>query len=170
MSKILVIQPHRMLQQAIALFLFPAHEIQMTDTVPESLSDNDFDAVIVDAVSLQETAGAASQTLRAVQNWRVPTIWIDSGESSQAPQRDKLVLMKRPIAREALESSLAKCLDTSTAPTRNGTTAARDQAKAAKEKKDTPAAAPDSKVIDLVDVVEDDSGQKATGTQEKKKK
>jgi len=154
-----------MLQQAIALFLFPAHEVQMRDTVPESLSDNDFDAVIVDAVSLQETAGAASQTLRAVQNWRVPTIWIESGESSQAPQRDKLVLMKRPIAREALESSLAECLDTSTAPT-----AARDQAKAAKEKKDTPAAAPDSKVIELVDVVEDDSGQKATGTQEKKKK
>jgi len=165
MSKILVIQPHRMLQQAIALFLFPAHEVQMRDTVPESLSDNDFDAVIVDAVSLQETAGAASQTLRAVQNWRVPTIWIESGESSQAPQRDKLVLMKRPIAREALESSLAKCLDTSIAPT-----AARDQAKAAKEKKDTSAAAPDSKVIELVDVVEDDSGQKATGTQEKKKK
>jgi len=165
MSKILVIQPHRMLQQAIALFLFPAHEVQMRDTVPESLSDNDFDAVIVDAVSLQETAGAASQTLRAVQNWRVPTIWIESGESSQAPQRDKLVLMKRPIAREALESSLAACLDTSIPPT-----AARDQAKAAKEKKDTPAAAPDSKVIDLVDVVEDDSGQKATGTQEKKKK
>ena len=159
MSKILVVQPHRMLQQAMALFLSPAHEVQITEAVPESLPANDFDAVIVDAASLQETKGLAAQTMRAVQDWKVPTIWIESGESSETPKRDKFVLMNRPIAREVLEASLAECLGMSTASKRNGAVA--------EKKIITSAATQDSKVIELVDVIEEDPGQKTT--QQKKK-
>jgi hypothetical protein len=161
MSKIFVVEPHRMLQQAIALFLFPAHEVQIVEVVPESLPANDFDALIIDAASLQETKGMAGQPMRVVQDWKVPTVWIESGGSSEITKRDNLVLMHRPIDREALQSALAMCLEHSTALRRNGT--------AAEDKETASEAAPKSGVIELVDVVEDDASQKTTRAERKKK-
>ena len=171
MSKILVIQPYRMLQQAIVFFLFPAHEVQVTEAVPESLSANDFDAVIVDAASLQETGGLDSKTIDAIQNWKVPTLWIESRESTQTPKRDKLVVVKTPIAKEALASSLAHCLKIPTAARGNGTPRARDGGKPQTKKDDGSSAATETlAVIELVDVVEDDPGQTVSGTERNKKK
>ena len=174
MSKILVIQPHRMLQQAIALSLFPEHEVQMAEAVPESLAAKDFDAVIVDAASLQETRRLAPQTVRAIQNWKVPTIWIEGSEPFQAPQRGKLVLMKRPIAREVLQSSLAECLGISTGAKRNGTASMPDQdtrgstTGTANEERDIAStAAQNAKFIELVDVVEEGPGRKASQGRQK---
>ncbi|HTN71294.1 MAG TPA: hypothetical protein VMO00_09405 [Methylomirabilota bacterium] len=173
MSKILVVQPHRMLQQAIVLSLFPEHEVQVTEAVPEFLAAKDFDAVIVDAASLQETTGLASQTMRAVQNWQVPMIWIEGSDPSQTPKREKLVLMKRPIAREALQSSLAECLGTSRGSKRNGMLSAQAQEPrgsskgAADEKKDlVSSAAQDTEFIELVDVVEEGPGRKTRKKQQ----
>jgi hypothetical protein len=57
MSKILVVETHRMLQQAIALALFPEHEVKIVSAIPESSELKDFDAVIVDVKSLGESAG-----------------------------------------------------------------------------------------------------------------
>jgi len=150
-----------MLQQAIVFSLFPAHEVQVMEAVPESLSASDFDAVIVDAASLQETGGLDGKTINAIQNWKMPVLWIESCESTQAPKRDKLVVVKTPIAKEALASSLAHCLKTPTAAKGNGT--ARDGGKT-QTGTETPA------VIELVDVVEDDAGQTMSRTERNKKK
>jgi len=150
-----------MLQQAIVFSLFPAHEVQVMEAVPESLSASDFDAVIVDAASLQETGGLDGKTINAIQNWKMPVLWIESRESTQAPKRDKLVVVKTPIAKEALASSLAHCLKTPTAAKGNGT--ARDGGKT-QTGTETPA------VIELVDVVEDDAGQTMSRTERNKKK
>ena len=169
MSKILVIQPYRMLQQAIVFSLFPAHEVRVMEAVPESLSANDFDAVIVDAASLQETGGLDGKTIDAIQNWKMPILWIESRESTQAPKRDKLVVVKTPIAKEALASSLAYCMKTPTAAKANGK--ARGGGKTQTEKGDGNSAGTETPaVIELVDVVEDDAGQTVSRTERNKKK
>jgi hypothetical protein len=164
MSKILVVQPHRMLQQAIAVSLFPEHEVQVTEAVPESLATEDFDVVIVDAASLQETSGLAPQTMRVVQNWKVPTIWIEGIDPSQTPKREKLVLMKRPLARETLQSSLAECLGTSSGSKRNGTVSAQAQET---RRSSEGAAEQEAEFIELVDVVEEGPGRRTRKNQQK---
>jgi hypothetical protein len=172
MSKILVIQPYRMLQQAIALYLFPEHAVQMAEAVPESVAANDFDAVIVDAASLQETRGLALQAVRAVQNWK--DLQYGLRVATVSAPKQKLVLMKTPIAREVLQSSLAECLGISTGAKRNGTASAPDQDSrdsikgTANEKRDIAAsAAQNAKIIELVDVVEEGPGRKASRGQQK---
>ena len=177
MSKILVIQPHKMLQQAIALSLFPDHELQMAESIPDSSAVKDFDALIIDAASLKETNGLSAPGIRAVQGWKVPTIWIEGAESSQTPSRDNLVRIKRPIAREALLSALAECLGRSFGPKRSApATEARQGERssskaAAKEKKSSASAtAQQARFIELVEVVEEGPGVKKGKAQERKKK
>jgi len=156
MSKILVIQPHRMLRQAITLFLFPAHEVQVTESVPQSLPAGDFDAVIVDAASLRETTGLDAKTMDRIQNLTVPTVWIDSRESTQRPKRDKLVIVQAPIDKEKLQSALAHCLNSPITAKRNGTSTSPGEGKRRKEKeKGEPVATENLQVIELVDIVED---------------
>ena len=165
-----------MLQQAIALSLFPEHDVEISAVIPESLPANDFDAVIVDAASLQETTEMSAQAVRAIENWKLPMIWIRDSESSQIPKLERVVVMERPIAKEALQSSVAECLGISTRSKQNGGVPARDQetqsspkATAKENTNIAPAAAADSKVIELVDVVEDEPGQRTTKSQPKKK-
>lgn len=168
MSKILIIQPHRMLQQAITLFLFPAHDAQVTESVPQSVLASDFDAVIVDAASLRETTGLDAKTIEMIQNWRIPTVWIESRESTQTPKRDKLMVVKTPIEKEALETSLARCLKVPIAPRKNGTPIAWDSAH--KRKDDGAFAATENpQVIELVDVVEDTPAQTVSRTEQNKR-
>ena len=153
MSKILVIEPHRMLQQAIALFLVPTHMFQMCETVPESLPANDFDALIVDAAALRETTGLNAKIIDRIQNWRVPTLWIEKGESNAAPRGEKVIIIASPLDREALASSLARCLENATAVGENGAAKVRDLEK----EPSTNVAGAAEKVIELVEVVDDAS-------------
>ena len=168
MSKILVIQPHRMLRQAITLFLFPAHEVQVTEAVPESLPASDFDAVIVDAASLRETTGLDAKTIDMIQNWRVPTVWIESSETTQTPKRDKLVVVQTPIDKEVLESSLRHCLKDPITSKRNRTPTTRAEGRTHPQKDGVSAATENLQVIELVDVVEDTSAQTASVTEQNK--
>ena len=110
MSKILVIQPHKILQHAIALSLFPQHQARMTTSIPDLSAIKDVDAVIVDAASLQETHGLSAQAIHSLQSWNVPIIWIDSVDSSLTPSNENLVVVNTPIVKESLQSALAQCL------------------------------------------------------------
>jgi hypothetical protein len=168
MSKILVIQPHRMLRQAITLFLFPAHEVQVTEAVPESLPASDFDAVIVDAASLRETTGLDAKTIDMIQNWRVPTVWIESSETTQRPKWETLVIVKTPIDKEALESSLRHCLKDPITAKRNGTPTTRAEGRTHTQKDGGTAVTANLQVIELVDVVEDTAAQTASVTEQDK--
>jgi len=161
MSTILVIEPRRILQHATAIALFPEHEARMAETIPEAGELQKFAAVIVDAAALRETSALSAQTLRAMETWKAPIIWVD-GDPPQPPKRDKLVIVKRPVSRKAIRAALAQCLgqDFEPAADRAGDTAGGS------------AAAPAAKarnVIELVDVVEPaPSGIQRKG--EKKKK
>ena len=155
MLKILVIQPHKMLQHAIALSLFPQYQTRMTPVIPEPGEIKDVDAVIIDAASLRETDGLTAQAMVLLQEWKVPMIWIDSGDSSLAPTREKLVVVKRPIGRQSLKKAVAECLGESSETVRKGSAPARDQ-----EERPSAHVAVNEKiaraeVIELVDVVQE---------------
>ena len=171
MSKILVIEPHRILQQAIAIALYPENDVELMDAIPESLNVKDFDAVIVGAASLEEKSGLGGQGIHTIRVWKLPTIWIEDESSGQVPSRDDVVILKQPISREALLTALGKCLR-AFGSKRNGAVAEReDGPRPSKEaaKKPASAATESAKFIELVDVVEEGPGDKKNKTQKKKK-
>ena len=110
MSKILVVEAHRMLQQAIALALFPDYEVEIASAILESSALKDFNAVIVDLKSLGESAGGAEAAIRAVQSWKVPTVWVQGSSHEPTPQRENLIPIIAPIEKDVLLSALAECL------------------------------------------------------------
>jgi len=155
MNTVLVIQPHKMLQHAIALSLFPQYQTRMTPVIPESGEIKDVDAVIIDAASLRETHGLTAQAMVSLRGWNVPMIWIDSGDSSLVPTREKLVVIKRPIERQSLQKAVAECLGEAAKTIREGSAPARDQ-----EERSTAHAMVGEKivkaeVIELLDVVQE---------------
>jgi hypothetical protein len=114
MSKILIVEPHKMLQKAMALCFFPDHEVKLIGNVPNSTAAiKTYDVVLIDAGALREVNALTQQTTRIVQSWATPTIWMDDNPA-RAPKRDKLLALKKPVGRNELISGLAKCLGTRT--------------------------------------------------------
>jgi hypothetical protein len=110
MSKILVVEPYKILQRAIAVSLFPEHEVQITDHLPEmnAFEQRSYDIVVVDAGALRER-NAVGDLNRRVQGWRIPTIWLEETISTVVPTRDKLVVLRKPLLKNDLLSALAQC-------------------------------------------------------------
>ena len=117
----------------------------MMTTIPEAEALQHFAAVIVDAAALRENDSLSAQALRALESWETPMLWIDT-DPPRPPQRDKLIVVKRPLSRKAMREALALCLGQSTA-----------------------AAAKEPNVIELVDVVEAGPSGKQIKSAKKKK-
>jgi hypothetical protein len=171
MSKILLIEPQKMLQQAIVLSLFPDHEVRLQRDLSDDAASaaDDFDLVIIDAAALREANALGAQSLAALR-WEAPIIWIDeAGDSSTPPRRSKVVALRRPIDRTALQAAVADCLGTASNSTRNGMTASEKSVRrpaATATGAGAAAELSDGSVIELVDVVEEG---KNTATQTHKK-
>jgi hypothetical protein len=153
MSKILVIQPHKILQHAIALSLFPQHQARMTTSIPDLSAIKDVDAVIVDAASLQETHGLSAQAIHSLQSWNVPIIWIDSVDSSLTPSNENLVVVNTPIVKESLQSALDQCVGDSPRRARKGTGITSQEEPSSRKAVSSENIV--TTVIDLVEVVEE---------------
>jgi hypothetical protein len=110
MSKILVVEPYKILQRAIAVSFFPEHQVQVTEQVPEmsALEQRSYDIAIVDAGALREK-DAAVDLNRCFQDWPIPIIWLDENTPTAAPVRDKLVVLHKPIVRKDLLAALTRC-------------------------------------------------------------
>jgi hypothetical protein len=171
MSKILVVEPRKILQQAIRLALCPDHEVQLdanlSDQEPSAIKN--FDLAIIDAAALRDVNVLGTQLLRAVQKWKIPKIWIDEAERVQAPGRDKLMVLTKPIQRETLQSAVATCLGAGSSSKQNGTARLSVKGATGATAKDsrTPAVAP---IIELVDVVEEPPERKSHNQQQRKTK
>jgi hypothetical protein len=78
MSKILVVEPYKILQRAIAVSFFPEHQVEVTEQVPEvsALEQRAYDVAIVDAAALREK-NAAGDLNRCLQDWSIPIIWLE---------------------------------------------------------------------------------------------
>ena len=171
MSKILVVEPRKILQQAIRLTLWPDHEVQLetnlTDKEPSAIKN--FDLAIIDAGALRNVSVLGTQLLRAVQGWKIPKIWIDEAERVQAPSRNKLMVLTKPIQKETLQSAVATCLGGSLPAKQNGTgrLSAKGATGATAKDSRNPAVAP---IIELVDVVEESPERKSHNQQQRKTK
>jgi hypothetical protein len=157
MSKILLVEPYKILQRAIAVSFFPEHQVQVTEQVPEmsALEQRTYDVAIIDAGALREK-NSAGDLNRRLQDWPIPIIWLEDTISTVAPVREKLVVLHKPIARNDLQDALARCqaqgstlLHTDPGEKLQNKTALVD-----------PELKPDSKqrapIIELVDVVEEE--------------
>jgi hypothetical protein len=157
MSHVLVIEPRKILQHAIAVALFPDHEARMVEAVPGPALVHECDAAIVDAVALREINALAAQNLSAMSGWTVPLVWID-GDAPQTPKCANLAVVKRPVSRDELRAALATCLgrqltlraSADTAPQRN---AAGGGKRIGPKAVTAPVSNPP--IIELVDVVEE---------------
>src|SRR5919109_3097295 len=157
MSKILVIEPYRILQQGIAISLYPENDVQLMDGVPENLNSNDFDAAIVDAASLQESNALDAAALRSIQEWKMPTIWIGGDVSGRVSSREKVVTLQRPLGRQALMAALRECLGAASSEKRNAAAAERNDDRRVPSKRtakeETSAETAAAEIIELTDVV-----------------
>jgi hypothetical protein len=160
MSAILVIEPRKILQQATAIALFPEHEARMFETVPDAGELQEVAAVIVDAAALREVNGLSAQALRAMESWKAPMVWVD-GDPPRPPKREKLVIVKRPVSRQAIRAALAECLAQDLKAGGGAGNSNPENAAAATAKA--------RNVIELVDVVEEAPARKQSKGERKKK-
>jgi hypothetical protein len=170
MSKILVIEPYRILQQGIAISLYPENDVLLIDGVPENLNSNDFDAAIVDAASLREKNALDAAALHAIQQWKIPTIWIEGDVPERVSSRGSVVTLRRPLGRQALVAALRDCLGAGSSEKRNAAVAEQNEDRrvtpkgAAKEKTSAVTAA--AEIIELTEIVEETGAGKG-GPQQK---
>lgn len=108
MAKILLIEPYKVLQQAISLFLFPDHEVQVqTDEVSkDSLADREL--VIVDAAALREAGRLSPQLLSALEGARAKVFWLEEAGGSSPVKAEHWVVLKKPLQRETFQSALTR--------------------------------------------------------------
>jgi hypothetical protein len=153
MSKILIVEPHKMLSHAFAVALSPDHEIEVVKAFasPETLTG--VDVAIIDAASLRESTGTAPDPSSA-ESWPMPIIWIDDNPGSAA---EKLLCLEPPVDREALKRAVAQCTQApeKMAPADKPKSRAPSVSKSKSPAQSLPSAAEDEqKFIELVDVVE----------------
>jgi hypothetical protein len=163
MNRVLIIQPHRMLQQAMVLALAAEYAVRVSTTVdPGALGD--VDAVIIDATALREIGGT-DQQLTLVQFWRGPTVVIDEPDAADR-NGSAVARIEAPITREALKSALAEVLGAVARSVKTGYTAGhgtahpvRAQSSPAEQEKTKALSAEADKapMIELVDIVEEKS-------------
>jgi hypothetical protein len=175
MSRILVIEPYKILQRAIAVSFFPEHEVQITDQVPEmnGIEERFYDIVVVDAGALRER-NTVGDLNRCVQGWRIPTIWLEETISTVVPTRDKLVVLRKPILMNDLLSALAQCQERSTMSLARGSAEPSDKVRGkeglANADLDRHPKQEKARVIELVDVVEEGIVSARAGRLSRKKK
>jgi hypothetical protein len=173
MSKILVIEPLKMLQQAICLALCPDHEVHLDTNLldKDPIAIKDYDIAIIDAAALRNANVLNTQNMRVMEEWKIPKIWIDEAERVQGPRHNKFVVLTKPIQKETLQSAVATCLGASAARRQNG--AGRQPAQETVSSETTASdsgAAAGPIIIDLVDVIEESPERKSQGRQQRKTK
>jgi hypothetical protein len=160
MSKILVIEPYKILRHAFCVALSNDHQVDIVTTIPEAATLSDAGLVIVDGAALRERNLLAAQNVRAVQNWKFPVIWIDADAETSVPGGDRLLRLRWPIDKDALKKAVAECLgrvngsNQLAAKTKSRAGSASSKRKQAELKSSPAAAHGEREFIELVDVVE----------------
>lgn len=163
MSKVLLVEPDKMLRQAFMVALIPEFQIQVVDALPDA-APKDVDALIVDAAALLEQEPESAPRISAVAEWQLPIIWIDADQSKPAANPAHCTRLNRPVAKETLRRALARCfIATVTAKTDDGLSAQAAKAAPRPKRKSQNAAhnpTGDSRnFIELVDVVEEEAAR-----------
>jgi hypothetical protein len=171
MSKILVVEPYKILQRAIAVSFFPEHQVQVTEHVPEisALEQRAYDVAIVDAGALREK-NEAGDLNRCLQDWSMPIIWLEENTPTAAPARDNLVVLRKPIVRNDLLAALTRCQAQGPAfpPTELGEKLQNKTVLIDTDVK--PDSEQRARIIELVDVVEEEATARMQNEWQERKK
>ncbi len=167
MGKVVLIEPHKVLQQAIALSLFPEHDVRVEVSVTASAIGalRDVDLLIVDAGALRASDKLSPEFSRAVESSLIPTLWIDEDQTARPSRRDKLVAITKPIESKAFQAAVTELLSPASAGKERQKAASPVEPKAEKvkasEKKALVAKSepsePEAELIELVEVVGEDA-------------
>ena len=159
MTKVLLVEPDKMLRHALNTALFPEFEIRTVQRFPDA-APTDIDVVIVDAAALQKLEPKSVPAVRPAAEWQLPLVWIE-GVTSMEPPVKRCIRLSWPVAKDALRGALAQCLKdrseakvgraASTIPKKIQSTSKR------REKNEPIVANDDGRFIELVDVVEEPS-------------
>jgi hypothetical protein len=158
MSKILLIEPDKMLRQAFGVALFPEHQVvQAIDAIPATMP-SDADAVIVDVAALRMKKLLSDRAVRVVEACKLPIVWVGDESGEAAPRRKQIVRLCGPVVKDTLCHALAQCLEESGRSKPNAATSAKPAGATRTRPKERRggnkvAGAPRT-YIDLVDVVE----------------
>ena len=163
MSKVLLVEPDKMLRHAFIVALFPEFEIHVVDALPDA-APKDVDVLIVDAAARLKQNPESAPKIPAVAQWHLPIIWIDGDQPAQNAHPAHVTRLDGPVAKDTLRRALAQCLMSPGAVKVDGVpsaqaakSAARPKAKS-KSKNTLDSASGESRTfIDLVDVVEEES-------------
>jgi hypothetical protein len=109
MSKILVVQPYKMLQHALVIALFSDHQVKIVEKLPTDWAAEDADLAIIDAVALRGKTSTTANELRALENGRLPILWIDT-ETNAGDAPSKLARLTPPLTKEELRTAVAELL------------------------------------------------------------
>ena len=148
MSRVLLIEPHRVLQQALALALFPEHDVRVEESIDAGVIGGlkEVDLLIVDTAALRNAGKLTAEIRRALEAAKTPTLWID--DDSARPKRANLTVMAPPIASGSLQSAVAELLSGKSEKPKKAAAAAK--AGDVEEPDESGA-----QLIDLVEVVEE---------------
>jgi hypothetical protein len=148
MSRVLLIEPHRVLQQALALSLFPEHEVRVEESIDAGMIGGlkEVDLLIVDAAALRTAGKLTAELRRALEAAKTPTLWID--DDAARPKRANLAVLAPPIASGYLQTAVADLLSGKSEKPKKA-------AAAAKADGDETAHESGAQLIDLVEVVEE---------------
>jgi hypothetical protein len=160
MSRILLIEPYRLLQHAFTAALFAEHELAIAEAVPDTVRGADL--VILDAAALRERGLLSGMEPGMIQRWQVPVVWLDADDQAEVPGAGTIIRAKLPVDKAALKQALLAARAASVepiAPTRP-TLLRRDERVSKSPKAKQPemsSVAGESKenIIELVDVVEE---------------
>lgn len=158
MGKVFLIEPLKVLRQAITLSLFPEHDVMGKDDIgaSEVAGFQDYDLLIVDAAALRERNRLTPDIIRAIQGCKTPTVWLEEDPSSHTVKREKLVIVKKPIEKEPFQLAVAGLLSPpGHAKERIGSLVAATSKGTAKKGSGETSEQSDFRFIDLVDVVDD---------------
>jgi hypothetical protein len=108
MNRIVVVQPHRMLQQAFAVALLPEHEVRVVENIPAAEALAAADLLIIDAAALRHGDTLWTHEVSAIQSCHVPVVWIDAEPPPVAFA--KMVRLTPPLKRDELRSAAAEGL------------------------------------------------------------
>lgn len=161
MSNIVLIEPYRILQQAIALSLAQEHKVQVRESITgaELQALKECDLLVIDAASLAEMKLLTPELVRMMQGSETPMLWLEDEKSLDRPKREKFQVLKKPLEQKVFKEAVGNLL----APPKRSEHEAQDQkpntgTKGSSRNEEQKEISKDSEqpsfnFIDLVDVV-----------------
>ncbi|HEV8341602.1 MAG TPA: hypothetical protein VGR30_04455 [Candidatus Binatia bacterium] len=108
MSQILLIEPYKVLRQAITLFLSPDHEIKVQEDTKGLTGESlvEYDLIVVDGTALRETGQLSPEFTRALQATRAKIFWLEEDDAPPSVKKEEWVILRKPIERQTFERAL----------------------------------------------------------------